>query len=357
MNLLFVKFSLWEPILLLFGFLVRLFYNFFDNYGIAIIALTVLIRLCLIPLNIKSQKSMLKMQAMSGKVAELQRKYGDDKEKYSEEYMKLQKETGAGFSGCLLPFLQIFFLYPMFRIVSGPLLYISKVSSENINSMIELATKDELTSGVRGLTETSHIGLIELLSTNEDFLSKCISKGYITMGQLVNLDFFGVDLTQTPSWKPMEILSDTGRYIPLLVFPVLVLLTTIMSNQLVKVLKPNYKEEKEAKEREKKNPARAGQSKQPGQDTSAEASMKMMNYTIPVVMLVTSFTLPAAMGLYWVVGGVMGIITQLIVYFMFTKPYELKKKEVAEKKANAFKKKSSDPDSKEDQGKKKKKKK
>ena len=85
--------------------------------------------------------------------------------------------------------------------------------------------------------------------------------------------------------------------------------------------------------------------------------MKMMNYTIPVVMLVTSFTLPAAMGLYWVVGGVMGIITKLIVYFMFTKPYELKKKEVEEKKANAFKKKSSDPDSKEDQGKKKKKKK
>ena len=85
--------------------------------------------------------------------------------------------------------------------------------------------------------------------------------------------------------------------------------------------------------------------------------MKMMNYMMPVIMLVTSFTLPAALGLYWVVGGVMSIITQIIVYFMFTKPYELKKQELEEKKANAFKKKkSSASDSEENKGKKKKKK-
>lgn len=344
-----------KPIYLLFGFLIRLFYNFFGNYGIAIIALTVFIRLCLVPLNIKSQKSMLKMQAMSGKTAELQRKYGDNKEKYQEELMKLQKENGAGFSGCLLPVLQLFLLIPMYRIVSGPLAYISQVSSENLNAMIELAQQKELAG--RGLSETFHIGLIDLLNTNEKFLSECISKGYITMGQLVHLDFFGIDLTSVPSWKPLTIISDPGHYVPLLIFPVLVLITTLMSNQLIKVLKPNYKEEKEAKEREKINPARADQSQVANPNDSAEASMKMMNYMMPVIMLITSFTLPAAMALYWVVGGVMGIITQLIVYFMFTKPYELKKKEVEEKKANAFKKKkSSASDSEENKGKKKKKK-
>lgn len=119
-------FSPLKPIYLLFGFLIRLFYNFFGNYGIAIIALTVFIRLCLVPLNIKSQKSMLKMQALSGKQAELQRKYGDDKEKYQEALMQMQKENGAGgLSGCLLPFIQILFIWPIFRIVSGPLIYLS----------------------------------------------------------------------------------------------------------------------------------------------------------------------------------------------------------------------------------------
>ena len=355
MNLMILGFSPLKPIYLLFGLLIRIFYNFFGNYGIAIIALTVLIRLCLVPLNIKSQKSMLKMQAMSGKTAELQRKYGDDREKYQEELMKLQRENGVNFSGCLLPLLQLFLLIPMYRIVSGPLAYVSKVSSENLNAMIELAQKKELVG--RGVSEVFHIGLIDLLNTNESFLSECIAKGYITMGQLVDLDFFGIDLTKVPSWKPMVIISDPGLYVPLLIFPVLVVLTTVMSTQLIKVLKPNYKEEKEAKEREKSNPAGAGQSQTANPNDSAEASMKMMNYMMPVLMLVTSFTLPAAMGLYWVVGGIMGIITQVIVYFMFTKPYELKKKEVEEKKANAFKKKANNLDTSENKGKKKKKKK
>jgi YidC/Oxa1 family membrane protein insertase len=105
-------------------------------------------------------------------------------------------------------------------------------------------------------------------------------------------------------------------------------------------LKPGYKEQKEAKEREKKNPARAGQTP----NDQAEMTTKMMTWMMPVLMLFTTFTLPAAMGLYWVVGGIMGILTQVLTYFMFTKPYELKKLEMEQKKAEAFKKNSSDKD-------------
>ncbi|MBQ5423018.1 MAG: membrane protein insertase YidC, partial [Clostridiales bacterium] len=99
------------PLSDLFGWLTRILYGFFGNYGVAIIMLTIIIRGLLIPLNVKSQKSMLKMQALSGKQAELQRKYGDDKEKYQEALMEMQKENGAGgLSGCLLPIIQIIFI-------------------------------------------------------------------------------------------------------------------------------------------------------------------------------------------------------------------------------------------------------
>ena len=87
-------------------------------------------------------------------------------------------------------------------------------------------------------------------------------------------------------------------------------------------------------EREKMNPARAGQTP----NDQAEMTTKMMTWMMPVLMLFTTFTLPAAMGLYWVVGGVMSILTQLLTYFMFTKPYEQKKLEMEQKKAAAFKK-------------------
>jgi len=319
-----------------FGWMVRELFYFFGNYGMAIIMFTIIIRGALIPLNIRSQKSMIKMQALSGKTAELQRKYGDDKQKYQEELMKLQQENGAmgGFSGCILPFIQLIILIPIYRVISGPLIYLSQVSTDNVQAMIDLATEEGLAEGLSRLTTQYHISLIEILQSNSDFLNECISKGYIAMGQLLDLRFFGMDLTKIPAWNPVKIMSDPRTYVPLLIFPVLVIAINVLSMKLSMILKPGYKEQKEAKEREKSNPARAGQAP----NDQAEASMKVMMWMMPIIMVWTTFTLPAAMGLYWVVGGLMGIITQLATYFLFTKPYELKKLEMEQKKAMAFKK-------------------
>ena len=331
-----LAFSPLEPLYIAFGWLTRVLYGFFGNYGLAIIMLTIIVRGLLIPLNIKSQKSMLKMQALSGKQAELQRKYGDDKEKYQEALMELQKENGAGgLSGCLLPFLQLIFIWPIFRIVSGPLIYLSQVSNDNINAMIEFgkAMGEKVVGGA--VNTTNHIGLVKALTENAQFLNECIKRGFIRLDQMVDLHFMGMDLTMTPAWNPMLYVQDPKTYFPLLMFPVLVLATSILSMQLTKVLKPGYKEEKEAKQREKNNPARKGQS---GTDDATAASMKMMNWMMPALMLFTTFTMPAAMGLYWVVGSLMGILTQIIVFYMFTKPYEKKKAEVEAKKEAVFKK-------------------
>ena len=328
---------LMSPLYRLFGWLTRIFLDFFGNYGVAIIVLTVIIRGLLIPLNVRSQRSMLKMQALSGKTAELQRKYGDDKQRYQEELVKMQQENGAmgGMSGCLLPFLQIFFIFPIYRIVSGPLYYLSNVTEEHIDSMVEIAKAQGLIAENAKLAFNSHIPLIEALNNNSTFLSECVNKGLITMGQIINLDFLGMDLSMVPSWNPVTIISDPKTYLPLLMFPILVVIVNVISIRMGQVLRPDHKAQQEAKERAKNNPARAGQN--PQEDTS-EMTMKMMNWFMPIMMLVTTFTLPAAMGLYWVVGGIMGIVSQVLVYYLFTKPYELKKKELEIKKANAFKK-------------------
>ena len=331
-----LAFSPLEPLYFVFGWLTRVLYGFFGNYGMAIIMLTIIVRGALIPLNIRSQKSMLKMQALSGKQAELQRKYGDDKEKYQEALMEMQKENGAGgLSGCLLPFLQLIFIWPIFRIVSGPLIYLSEVSRENIDAMIAFGKGmgDKIIGAA--VTQTNHIGLVKALTENAQFLNECVKRGFIKMEQMVDLHFLGMDLTMTPAWNPLEIAKDPKTYLPLLIFPILVLATSIISMELTKVMKPGYKEEKEAKQREKNNPARKGQS---GTDDATQNSMKLMTWMMPAVMLFTTFTMPAAMGLYWVVGSIMGIITQVIVYFMFTKPYEKKKAEVEARKEAVFKK-------------------
>ena len=331
----------------LFGFITRLLYQFFGNYGVAIIFLTIIIRSALIPLNLRSQKAMIKMQAMSSKTAELQRKYGDDKEKYQEELMKLQKENGAGGrAGCLLPFLQLFFLYPLFRMVQAPLTYLSKVSVENINSMIAVGRQMHFVD--ERASETYQIGLIKALNESGSFLGECVKRGFISLEQMIDFHFLGIDLTMTPAWNPKTIIGDPGTYVPLLIMVILVLVTIVLPMQLSKILKPGYKEEKERKERSN-NPARAGQG-ETAQAANTEATMKMMTWVMPIIMLFTTFTMPAAMGLYWIVGGIMGIIQQFLTYYLFTKPYELKKKELEEQKKNVFKKKKNTDNSTEETG-------
>lgn len=331
-----------NPLYILFGWITKYLFQFFGNYGLAIIFLTIIIRGALIPLNIRSQKSMLKMQAMSGKTAELQRKYGDDKEKYQEELMKLQKENGAGgMSGCLLPFLQLFFIWPIFRIVSAPLTYLADVSKDNIQAMINLGNQmgeGGIFSGA--VAVDNHIGLIKALNENAQFLSECIQRGYFQLEQMIDLHFLGMDLTVTPAWNPKVIMSDPQTYLPMLLIPVVVVLVNIALMQMGKTLKPGWKDEEEAKKRAKMNPARAGQAGDGKSDTEdiAANSMKMMNWMMPLLMLVTTFAMPAAMGLYWIISGFMGILTNVIVYFMFTKPYEEKKAEIEAKKDAVFKK-------------------
>ncbi len=324
-----------NPLNGVFGWLTRLFFTFFGNYGIAIIALTVVIRVCLIPLNISSQRSMIKSQALASKQDEIKRKYPNDEAKQREEITKLMQENGAmSLSGCLLPILQLFFIWPVYRIVSGPLKYLSQVSAENIQKIAEsAASKKLITESVLKMSDTNDIPLLKLFNENSDFLRECIEKGYIKAGQLLDLHFLGMDLTVTPAWNPVTISKNPGTYLPLLVIPVLVVLTSIISMKLGTVLRPGYKEEKIAKERAKRNAAMAGQQPQADQ---AEMMTKMMNFTMPILMLVTTFSMPAAMGLYWTIGGIMGIATQYIVYFLFTKPYAQKKKEMEELKKTAF---------------------
>lgn len=253
--------ALSNPLNSLFGMITRFFFEFFGNYGLAIIALTVLIRAALIPLNISSQKSMIKTQALSQKQAEIQRKYPNDKQKQQEEITKMMQENGAmNFGGCLLPLLQLFFIYPIFRIVSGPLRYLSQVSVENIEKMGELAVKTGvLSEKVGGRLADYDISLLEALRNNSTFLNECIAKGYIKMSQVIDLHFLGLDLTKTPQWLPTRIKADPSVYLPMLIIPVVLILTTVLQMKLSNLMRPDYKEQKLAKERAKKNAAMSGQ--------------------------------------------------------------------------------------------------
>lgn len=105
----------------LFKIIIESFYKLTGDYGIAIVMVTLVIRTCLVPLNIKNRRGLKKREEMSKEVEALRNKCGNDQKKLNTELQKLYAQKGSGVGSCLLPFLQIPImcgLYSAIQIVS-----------------------------------------------------------------------------------------------------------------------------------------------------------------------------------------------------------------------------------------------
>lgn len=115
------------------GWIIEQIYNLVSNYGLAIILFTVIIKLILLPLNIKSQKSMKKQQKIQPVLAELQQKYANDQEKLQKEMMKLYKENNVSMTGGCLPMLiQFPILIGLYRVIQRPITYLAGISIQEL---------------------------------------------------------------------------------------------------------------------------------------------------------------------------------------------------------------------------------
>ena len=106
-----IDFGIFGPVAWGMLWVVKGLYNFFRNYGIAIILLTALVKLISFPLTRKAHVSMKKMQQLQPQLTELKEKYRDDPQKLNKATMRIYKENGVNpLSGCIpwLPQLPIF---------------------------------------------------------------------------------------------------------------------------------------------------------------------------------------------------------------------------------------------------------
>ena len=118
-----------------FGWVLGLIFQFVHSYGWSIVIFTILCKLILLPLNIKSTKSMKEMQALNPELQRLQAKYKNNPEKLNEETMKLYKiykVNPAG--GCLPLLLQLPIIYALFGVLRNPLEYVVGISQASINA-------------------------------------------------------------------------------------------------------------------------------------------------------------------------------------------------------------------------------
>lgn len=110
-----------ESLAQIFGEIINGLYGVTGDYGVAIVLITLCIRCCLVPFNVKQRKLMKKQKEISLQVEALKKKYGKNQERLNQELQKLYQEKGTGMGSCILPFLQLpimLGLYNAIRMIS-----------------------------------------------------------------------------------------------------------------------------------------------------------------------------------------------------------------------------------------------
>ena len=287
----------------LFGYLLNFLYNTFNNYGIAIIVFSVILRIILIPVTIFQQKSMKKSAELQEKMKEIQKKYKNNPEKLNQETMNLYKtEKVNPLSGCLISILQIIIILSVFWLVSKPLTYMKKVPQDTINNYV---------------TEIKEAGSSTSAYQEIDVIKQ---KGQQDENVNINLDFFGIDLSMVPNAN----MKDLKVYI----IPVLYVLTSFLSMKLTNkqaktkkkktlAIAEKSQDSKENIEKEEKDPAEEAAE-------SMELMSNSMNYMFPIMAISISFVTPLGLALYWLVSNVLIMIERVIIDKVFDKKDEKK---------------------------------
>ena len=121
------------------GLILLAIFNFVGNYGIAVILFALLVKLCCMPLTIKSKKSMLKMTAMNAELQQLQKKYANNRVKLNEEMQKLYDKHGVNpTSGCLPQFIPLIIMMGLYYAVQQPLKFMMGFADDIINQLATL---------------------------------------------------------------------------------------------------------------------------------------------------------------------------------------------------------------------------
>ena len=131
------------------GYLLVALHNIIGNYGISLIILTTIVKVCLYPLYIKQMKSTIGASAISGKIKQIRQKYANDKETMNIKIQELYKQEGVNpAGGCLPALIQMPILFALFALLRDPLSYIQDntiliASHESFLWMADLSHPDK----------------------------------------------------------------------------------------------------------------------------------------------------------------------------------------------------------------------
>lgn len=257
----------------IFGYLLNFLYNIFNNYGVSIIVFSVLIKLILLPLTIKQQKTMDKSTKIQGELKSIQFKYKNDPEKLNKEMMDLYKrEKMSPFSGCLSSIVQLILILAVFYMVRSPLTYMRKVDTNIIN---------DYTNRLEQKTGYPEVQIIKEFGSTDEKVN-------------LNMNFLGLDLSNVPNQNYKDYKS--------FIIPFLYVISSIISMKLTLNMQKNMVPAKNSENGEEAEP-----------EDMMQSTNKTMSYMMPIMAFSISLVAPLGLALYWLISNVLMILERVFL--------------------------------------------
>lgn len=257
---------------------------FGGNFAASVFVFTLLANLAFIPLTIKSQKSSVQQTRIKPKLDELKKRYGDDKQKYSEAMQQLYQEENVSMSGGCLPMIvRLVIMMSIYWLIMSPLTYLLHIDKSVIN---DAAAQLNLAANAR-----PELSVIEAINSGKLNVPEIADKL-----SALNFNFFGIDLTQTPKFS-FDIFNDAQLIwvMPIIAF-LAQMLTSVLSAMMQKKINPDA------------------------------PNMMGMMLSMPLISLFIGFSLPGGVTFYWACSSLIGGFIQLAVQ-QFYGPHKMLSRE------------------------------
>jgi YidC/Oxa1 family membrane protein insertase len=251
----------------------------------------------MLPFQMKSKRGMMQQQRIAPRQKELEKKHGANKAKYQQELAAMYKEEGVNpASGCLWTFLPLPIMIALYQAIRNPLTIMMGIGSELLSQITETlnAAPFNFISAAKNTYE--QIAQVNFIHNNPAaFEAVRAIEGVGDKLRNIDYSFLGMNLGDTPQWKVWSFTEPTDWL--LFLIPIVAAALSFAQTMITQKMNPQMSDPN--------NPA-AG-------------SSKMMMYFGPLVSLVFGFVMPAALGLYWGIGALLGLGQEVWLTKHYTK--------------------------------------
>ena len=271
-----------------FAWLTRLFYSWTGSYGVALILFTLVVKLVLLPFQLKSKKSMLRMSRMQGKIKDIQTRFANDRARQQQEMTELYAREGINpMSGCLWSFIPFPILIALYYIIRMPLRFLMNISTDVISQISDLAAS----LGYQAVTSGQSAAYDQI------YLAKFIHEHWADFAgkfdHLIDLDysFLGMDLASRGSDLFSQFPGGGWMVWGVLILPVIS--AALQVGMTLVSMKSS--------------------------GNAANGQTKMMMLLMPLMTLWMGYILPAALCVYWIANSAFSLLQEVTLNKYFNK--------------------------------------